>query len=508
MPNAIQWEIIQHAVFRMGGVVIGLDLNDSPQRIGDILGRCAPKTLFIDCPARLHQIPPDHLKSFHRVISNQLDDSSISNARICRFDDMPLSLQPMDHSAPNASSFATVIFTSGTTGRPKALWYTHHQIVTAIRSIANGFADLPDQAHTACWLPLANPFQRIINLCAIASNWISFVVPDPTQIMQTVQAIEPHFFAAVPRFYEKLLQAIEGGIQQKPLWQRALAMWAVGIGRSMAEKSLGGKNIVWHLKWMHRMADALVLGKIRRMMGGQLKYLISGSAPLSKELIAKYRGLGWSILEAYGISENIAPIAMNTPGAARAGSVGRPLPENAIKIADDGEILVQSGCLAKNITPKNNGGYYCTGDIGKLDAQGYLWLAGRKNDIFKLSTGRKIIPQAIEQALAKLDGVEHCIAMGHNRKYVIALLNVPTDRWRCLKGRQGGEDRARAYLKRQARMACSHLPRYCQPADILVINDCFSSRTGELTTNNKLRRNAVLSKYASAIDDCYQQMDT
>ena len=507
MPNAIDWEIIQHAVFRLGGVVIGLDLNDTSQRIDDILELCMPKALFVDCPERCLQISAGHLNAFDLIVSHKLDGSSASKIRMVRLADMPKPLHPMKFRAPDAESFATVIFTSGTTGRPKALWFTHHQIIKAIRSITNRFAALPDQAHTACWLPLANPFQRIINLCAVAANWKCFIVPDPSRIMNTVQEIEPHFFAGVPRFYEKLCLAIESGIRQKPLWQKALATWAIDMGRSVAGKNLAGITIPLHLRWMHRAAEYLVLKNIRRVMGKQLEFFISGSAPLSKEMITTCYGLGWTIIEAYGISENIAPMAMNAPGAKRAGSVGRPLPENIIKIGDDGEILVKSDCLAANVSPRDHDGFYATGDLGRMDAEGYLWLTGRKNDTFKLSTGRKIIPQAIEAAITRLEGVEHALAVGHNRKYVIALLNVPGENWRRLTARHGGEEKVRAFLNRQVHSVCSHLPRYCQPADIMIVNDCFSSHTGELTTNFKLRRSAVLSKYASGINACYQEID-
>lgn len=508
MPNAVEWEITQHAVFRLGGVIIGLDLNDPAQRVDDIFNQCSIRALIIDGAVRLDQIPHHHLEAIELILCCRREACSSEYAKVKILEDIQASPQPIEPSPPEASAVATIIFTSGTTGRPKALWYTHGQLVLAVRSITDLFADLPDQAHTACWLPLANPFQRIINLCAIAANWQCFIVPDPTQIMSAVREIEPHFFAGVPRFYEKLFQAIEGGIRQKPSWQKVLPMWAVWVGKSVSGKIETKSSISWHLRWMHRVADTLVLEKIRRIMGRQLKYFISGSAPLSDELIKKSYAFGWPIYEAYGISENIAPMAMNSPEASRFGSVGRPLRENTIKIADDGEIRVKSACIAINLKPDENGGFHNTGDLGMIASDGYLYLQGRKNDTFKLSTGRKIIPQPIEEALSVLDGVEHCVAVGHKRKQVIALLNVPPEEWRHLSDLNGGEMGARSFLRNKAQMACAHLPRYCRPTEVLIINDPFSPATGELTTNFKLRRNAVLSKYTSTINRCYQQIES
>ena len=507
MPNAVQWEVIQHALFRMGAVIVGLDLNDPIERVDDILSQCTLRALFVDNPARLGRIPRRHLKALELIVSTRPEAPTDVDAKVMTLETLAFPPKPITPLTTDSAAIATIIFTSGTTGRPKALWYTHQQILLAVRSITRLFSDLPAQASTACWLPLANPFQRIINLCAISANWQCFVVPDPARIMSEVREIEPHFFAGVPRFFEKLFQAIETGIHEMPSWQRILAGWAIGIGRAMSDKSVGQDTISWRLRWMHRIAEAVVLKKMRRLMGNNLKYFISGSAPLSSELIKKCFAYGWPIHEAYGISENILPMAMNSPGAARWGSVGRPLPENTIRIAEDGEVLVKSACVAANLTVGANGAFLGTGDLGRLDGDGYLWLIGRKNDTFKLSTGRKVIPKAIEEVLSAIDGVDHCIALGHNRKQVIALLNVPRERWHHLTASKGGEMGARSVLKRKAQLVCSHLPRYCQPADVVIVNDPFSPGTGELTTNLKLRRSAVLAKYSSSIDLCYQQIE-
>lgn len=508
MANAVQWEIIQHAVLRLGGVIIGLDLSDPAERVDDLLSQCTLRALFVDCAARLDRIPRRHLEAIDFIFNQRRERLSAQTPPVQSIDEIPPPAHFLAATPPEAASVATIIFTSGTTGRPKALCYTHGQLLLAVRAITPLFSDLPEQANTACWLPLANPFQRIINLCAIAANWHCFIVAEPARIMDEVREIDPHFLAGVPRFYEKLMQSIKEGIRRKASWQRALSNWAIGVGRSVSKQKEAGGTITRRLKWLHRLADALVLRKVRRIMGRHLKYFISGSAPLSEELINEYLAFGWSIFEAYGISENIAPMAMNSPKAHRSGSVGRPLAENTITIAADGEILVKGAGLAANLSCGEDGGFLRTGDLGRIDTDGYVYLLGRKNDTFKLSTGRKIIPQMIEQPLGLLDGVEHCIAVGHNQKRVIALLNVDAERWRHFTDRNGGEERAHCAMKRKAQQACRHLPRYCQPAEILIVSDPFTPATGELTPNQKLRRKAVITKYAHTIERCYHQIET
>ncbi len=498
LPNSVRWEVVQHAVYRMGGIVVGLDCNDPAERLAELFSHFHAKALIVERRDLLARIPASVSQAAKLIVS---EDPLLPNAAAPA--DAPLPVMP----ALTPDQPATLIFTSGTTGRPKALVYSHRQLALAIASITPLLADLPDQAHTVCWLPLANPFQRMTNWCAMAANWKSYMVPDPSRMLAELPEIRPHFLVAVPRFYEKLHQEIQGRLERLPGRRRAASRWAQRVAGRYWQAASQRPRVPLALTCQYRLADRLVLRRVRRALGGRLRFFISGSAPLPPAVGEAFAALGTPILEAYGISENIVPMAMNAPGAYRAGSVGRPLAPNAIRIAADGEILVKGPCVSVKPAEASAEGYWRTGDLGALDADGFLHITGRKSDVFKLSTGRKIVPRPLEEALARIEGVAHCVAAGRNRKFVVALLNVPEPHWLALQQRHQGAEGAYHHLRDQVNRACAHLPEYSRPADVAVIFETFTPQGGELTANLKLRRNFVLEKHAKAIEAIYQRVE-
>lgn len=498
LPNSVRWEVVQHAVYRIGGIVVGLDRNDPAERLAELFSHFPAKALIVEHRDLLKRIPASVLRAAKLIVSE--DDPLAS----------PLSQAPPPLPGTQAvtpDQPATLIFTSGTTGRPKALVYAHRQLALAIASITPLLAELPDQAHTVCWLPLANPFQRMTNWCAMAANWKCFMVPDPARMLAELPEIRPHFLVAVPRFYEKLHQEIQGRLSRLPGRRRAASRWAQRVAGRYWQAASQRPRVPWALTCQYRLADRLVLRQVRRALGGRLRFFISGSAPLPPTVGEAFAALGTPILEAYGISENIVPMAMNAPGAYRAGSVGRPLSPNAIRIAEDGEILVQGPCVSAKAADPLAGGFWKTGDLGALDTDGFLHITGRKSDVFKLSTGRKIVPRPLEEALAGIEGVAHGVAAGRNRKFVVALLNVPESHWQALQRQHHGTHGAYRHLREQVKRACAHLPEYSRPADVVVVCAAFTPQGGELTANLKLRRDFVLEKHARQIEAIYQRVE-
>lgn len=505
MPNSIRWETIQHAVYRLGGIVIGLDGNDPRARMEDIFTLCRPKYLFVEDPKSLDLIPASARQDLEMIIYSRTSMQGGCDSGLVAWDTLPPGPKDAPLAVLSGEQTATIIFTSGTTGRPKALSFQQCQLTQAMAAIATVFESLPNQAHTACWLPLANPFQRMVNLCALKADWKTFMVPDPTAIMSQVHEISPHLFAAVPRFYEKLYQSIRQQMEAMLPILKKITLRAMQVETKYQDSLLTGKPVSRILKLRHIIADIVILKRIRSLMGSNLRYLVSGSAPAGPELIKAFQGLGWQLLEAYGISENIVPMAVNTPDAIRPGSVGRPLAGNEVRIAPDQEIWVKGDGLALEARHKLKDGYLQTGDLGRLDANGYLRLIGRKGDMFKLSTGRKIIPRAIEQSVEQIDAVEHCVAAGRFQKYVVVLVNITEVKWKQLVQQNGTIEGVHAYLRREVKMVCRHLPAYSRPVDLVVTRDSFSPLSGELTSNLKLRRNFILNKYAESIEGLYRE---
>ncbi len=503
MKNSVEWETAQHAVFMSGAVVVGLDGNDPGERLKKILELTDIKVLFIDNAALLDRFPRDFLESL-KFIVEKAENSAAPGGRELknRISFSRAGQSPPVSPLPNHGGDvpATIIFTSGTTGDPKAISYNHGQLALAARAIIRRAPAMPEQARSICWLPLASPFQRIINYCSIIGNWQSFIVSDPAEIMERIGEIHPHFFAAVPRFYEKVYEGIEQKIKESPRWMRRVVDSAIRFGMRCREAERNGEWTGPLSTLRHAVARRLVLNKFRNLMGREIRFLLSGSAPMNHELLKKFHAMGWLILESYGVSENIVPIGMNTPDHYRFGSVGKSLEENRIKISPRGTVAMKGPGVSTSIPVTDEDGFVDTGDLGEIDAQGYLWLKGRNSDAFKLSTGRKIIPSGIEAALNRMDLVEYGVAMGESRKYVTALLNMDPEKWTALIKRLSSKEKAKKWLKREVVRQCRDIPAYARPVKIRVTLARFSIQTGELTGNLKLRRKFVIEKHQHSND--------
>lgn len=511
MPTIPEWEYCHLAVLSMGGVVVGVDAHDAPENIRHVLQTVRPRALFLASGDSL-----DSLKAMLPVMPDlvvALD--SAEKPGVESLQDMLAA--PIDKDVPRPSvtpdHLATIIFTSGSTGQPKGIAYSHRQICLAANAILARFPFINEDVRMACWLPLSNLFQRIINLCAIISGSQSYFVDSPADIAKRLPEIRPILFIGVPRFYEKLYAGIQAEIARQPWPVRQVVRIAWRAGERFQRAHRVGRPPSLLLRLGYAMADAPVLQRLRRTMGADLKFMVSGSAPMPTWLLEKLHGLGWLVLEAYGISECIVPIANNTLEAYRFGSVGRPLPENEIKLAEDGELLVRGpGVFSAYYekpeieTPLDAEGFLHTGDYARLDEDGFLWLTGRKSEVFKTSTGRRIAPAPIESSLKQLPYVEQAVAFGRNRAAPVVLLCIDV---RLLPGAPSVSplpDHLRRTITQDIAAACSGLPSYQRPAGALITQRSLTVAAGEMTSNLKLKRDVIEDRYSPEIDRLYDML--
>lgn len=512
MPTVPEWEYCHLAVLAMGGVVVGIDAHDAPENIRHILHTVRPKALCLASDKQLESLKT-LLPEIPDIVLTLDENSTPGTESLSRLIALaPEQIAFMPDVAPG--QIATIIFTSGSTGQPKGIAYTHRQLCMAAEAILNRFPSIREDARLACWLPLSNLFQRIINLCALMRGTQCYFVDSPADIVKRLPEIRPALFIGVPRFYEKLHAGIQTEIarQSWPVRQAARISWSMGERFHRAEHE--GHHPDFWLRVAHALADKLVLRKLRRMMGPDLQFMVSGSAPMPQWLLERLQGLGWLVLEAYGMSECVVPIANNTVEAYRFGSVGRPLPENEIRFAEDGELLVRGPGVFKTYyeqkdgdTPLDVNGYLHTGDFGRIDEAGYLWLTGRKSEIFKTSTGRRIAPSPIESALRQLPYVEHAVLFGRNRTVTVVLLNINVE---MLTPPLSGTPLSSMTLNRighDIAAASASFPAYQRPAGALITLRSFSIADGELTSNLKLKRNAIEARFATELNQLYALLD-
>jgi long-chain acyl-CoA synthetase len=511
-PSCACWDIAQLAAMAAGGVVVGLDPHDSSERLTQIAAQCGLAAVIAQDEALLGRLAPQVRGRLRLAITLEPPTA----LGLVAFDAL---VEGAGRAAPGvwnearADAPALIVFTSGTTGEPKGIEYTHGQVCGAVASILQAFPDIEAGSRLACWLPLANLFQRVINLCAIGRGAQTFYVEDPRQIMQHVGTIAPHLFIGVPRFYEKLYAGIADAIDARPPWQRRLAKWALRAGerRARAERSGTPTGMLDGLAAL--AADRLVLRRLRGVMGDNLRCLISGSAPMPAWLLERFHALGLLVLEAYGLSESIVPVAANRPQRCRFGTVGLPMAGVELKLAPDGELLLRgpgvfSGYLgdAEEDARVDADGFLASGDYAGIDGDGFVTLLGRKSEVFKTSTGRRIAPAVIESHLRQIAYVEHAVVFGANRPCLAAVLAVSDA---ALRKRLGGAAAAAdvastaAAVRADVANALGDLPAYQRPAGVVLTTRAFTVAEGHVTPNLKVRRGQVAADFGGDLDELF-----
>ena len=431
--------------------------------------------------------------------------------------DRALSVAPDD--------LATIIYTSGTTGEPKGVMLTHGNVASNVRA---GCAVLPLAADDECLslLPLSHIFERMVGHYSMLETG---VVINYARSMDTVpedlMAVRPTVVAAVPRLYEKMYaRALETAVHRSAVSRRVF-LWAKRVGDQWTTRRLAGERIPLSLTVSHRVADRLVYSKLRARVGGRLQFFISGGAPLNPEIARFFYAARLPILEGYGLTETSPVISVNTLTALRLGTVGRVVPSVEVQIADDGEILVRGPNVMKGYFNKpeataeviDAGGWFHTGDIGEIDADGYLKITDRKKDLIATAGGKKIAPQPIEDLLRQNPFIANAVMLGDRRKFPIVLLAPDFARlegWARGRGLAFGSreelvalPEVQTLMEAEAKKHLRDLARFEVPKRFLVIPREFSIETGELTPKLSVKRKVVESHYHDEIDTLYQQAE-
>lgn len=513
-PSSERWEIANLSILLLRAVVVGLDPHESDYR-----------TPVKTC--RIQKIIYDGAENLSKL-SSQLHDQEVQLISLKEILDqvleMPAAAAWSENQFPGPQDRATVIFTSGTTAEPKGIAYQHAQLSLAVSEISRAFPEFRPGMRTVCWLPLASLFQRIINLVAANLGAEVFFVEQPLQVIKYLPNIRPHIFVSVPRLYEKLQAGIHDKIQMSPWPIRALFSVGLKIGRirsrwiqrrHQAPRLL---NLAW---WGF---DRLIFARIREVLGGEILFALSGSAALRLEVLEFFHSLGILILEAYGTSENIVPICCNRPLQFKLGSVGQPLIPGSVEFSSAGQVMVKgpgvfSGYLnAGDVADRFSGEHYLTGDLGFMDADGFVFLRGRMSDVFKTSTGRKISSKEIEAKFKEIPYVDTAVALGESRKAPVVLvtmdlqslshcLRIPLEQiWDLAQGQFNRE--VRSLVIGDLNLRCSELAVHQRPMGVLILPRRLTIESKEVTPNLKLRRAYIEQRFAGALDDFYNSHNT
>ncbi len=420
--------------------------------------------------------------------------------------------------AVSPDDLATIIYTSGTTGIPKGAMLTHGNMASNISQSLNGY-DLGPGDISVSFLPLSHVTARHLDLAMLHLGVALAYVSHPDQLPKALLEVRPTIIVGVPRLYEKIHTQVESKTKGFP--KASILRWALRTGRAYRAEILA-RRTPSSLAW--KLANRLVYAKVRNGMGGRAKFFISGGAPLGRQLAEWYADLGIRIHEGYGLTETSPVIALNKPAAHKLGTVGKPLANVEVRIAEDGEILVRGPSVFRSYwnRPEETqqafaDGWFKTGDIGNLDAEGFLSVTDRKKDLIKTSGGKFIAPQPIENALKHNPLIAEAAILGDKRKFCAVLIapHFPIlEDW--ARANQVGFA-SREELVRNARVCELYegivvdlnrdLAQFERLKKVLLIAEEFSADNGLLTASMKLRRRAVEERYRGRIEEMYAEAE-
>ena len=425
-----------------------------------------------------------------------------------------------------ADDLATIIYTSGTTGEPKGVMLTHGNITSNVVATAP-LLSANSEDECLSLLPLSHIFERMAGHYGMFDAGVIINYAESIEaVARNIVEVRPTICCAVPRLYEKIYAGALEAASRGSALKKKIFFWAKRVGEEWADRRLAGKIIPADLQFARFVADRLVFRKLRGRVGGRLRFFISGGAPLSPEIAKFFYAAGIPILEGYGLTETSPVISVNTLDHFKIGTVGLPLPGVEVRIADDGEILTRGPHVMKGYYHKPEAtrealdpdGWFHTGDIGVLDAEGYLKITDRKKDLIVTAGGKKVAPQPIEGLLKLNKFISNAVLLGDRHKYPIALLVPNFDRlegWAREQGLAFGsrEELAalpavRDHLSGEARKALRDLAQFEVPKRFLILPRDFSIDTGELTPKLSVRRKVVEQRYAKEIEALYEDSVT
>jgi long-chain acyl-CoA synthetase len=421
-----------------------------------------------------------------------------------------------------ADDLASLVYTSGTTGRPKGVMLTHRNFVSNVVTAMSLVDFRPDQVALS-FLPLAHVLERMIDYCYFYKGVAIAYAESVQTVPQNMQEVRPHVFVSVPRVYEKFLARVQDMVAASPPLRQKLFHWAVETGRRSLPWTLQEEHPPGSLGLQLAIANGLVFRKLHQRLGGRFEYAVSGGAPLAREIAEFFWSVGVRIFEGYGLTETSPVIAVNRPGAVKLGSVGPPIPGVEVRIAEDGEILCRGPNVMKGYwnRPEDTAelideeGWFHTGDIGHLDEDGFLFITDRKKEILINAYGKNVAPAPIENALKASRWIAQAVVLGDRRKYLSALL-VPDFEalapWAREKGittadpeELAAHPEVRELIAREVAKVNEGLAGYEQIVSWDLLPRELSLEGGELTPTQKVKRRVIHDKYAGVIAGLYPE---
>jgi long-chain acyl-CoA synthetase len=510
-----EWTILDFATWFAGGVVVPIYDTSSAEQIDWILNDSHSVAIIVETPALaelVKTVQPSHTRHMWtmtddvltvlREAGKHIGDDEIDRRR----------------NALTPASLATLIYTSGTTGKPKGVQLSHANFLSECGNVVQGASELflKPGGSTLLFLPVAHVFGRMVQIGSISAGLHMAHCSDPVgRLPMDLASFKPTFVLAVPRIFEKIYNGAEAKAEAAGKGDIFRKAAAVAIAYSEA---LDKKKVSPILKLKHGLFDKLVYSKIRAGMGGRVEAAISGGAPLGARLGHFYRGAGVTVLEGYGLTETTAGATLNLIGAQRVGSVGRPIPGTSVKIAEDGEVLLRGPIVmdgywqnqAANDEVFDSERWFKSGDLGKLDEDGFLYIVGRKKELIVTAGGKNVAPAVLEDRLRAHPLVSQCMVVGDNQPFIAALVTLDPDALKAWVANNKKDGASIADLVNDpdliavVQTAVDEANKAVSKAESIrkftLLPTDFTIAGGHLTAKLSVKRHVVAKEFAKEID--------
>ena len=513
-----EWTLVDYAIWFAGAVTVPVYETSSAEQVAWILGDSGARAVVAEDAAHVARVAEaraglDQLNHVWSINDNAVDVLTRLGADVSDEDleKRRTSATPLD--------LATLIYTSGTTGRPKGCMLTHGNFMFELGVAVDELDELftAYDAATLLFLPLAHVFARVIQIGSVKSRTRLGHSADIKNLLADLQAFRPSFILAVPRVFEKVFntasqKATADG--RGAIFDRA-AETAIAYSRGLDR---GRPSLA--VRARHAVFSRLVYGKLRDALGGNVAYALSGGAPLGDRLGHFYRGIGLPVLEGYGLTETTAALTVNLPDAHKIGTVGRPLPGTAVRVADDGELLFRGGQVFAGYWDNEDAtretlerdGWFHTGDVGEVDDEGFVRITGRKKEIIVTAGGKNVAPAVLEDRLRAHALVDQCMVVGDGQPFIAALVTLDPDAvspWAQAHGKSGrtadlvDDPDLRAEIEAAVEEANKAVSKAESIRKFKILADDWTEEGGQLTPSLKLKRNVVMRECKDEIAGLY-----
>jgi long-chain acyl-CoA synthetase len=521
-----EWTLVDLGALCAGAVVAPIYHTNSPEECRYVLDHAESRVVFCEnaeqaakveevrhlCPALEHVVTFDSSRSGAISLSQLRARGEGVDAGAP--DEIARQIQPDD--------MATIVYTSGTTGPPKGCVTTHRNCMATVEMYERQLQFAPGEPVAFMFLPLAHSLARMTQMLVLdMGGTIAYWRGDPKVLLEDLAATRPTHVPSVPRVYEKVHTKALAGVDEAGRLKRAIFHWAIDTGRRVHELERLGRRPGRLLRRRYALADRVVLSKVRRLFGPDIKLALTGAAPIPPDVLEFFLACGVLILEGYGMTETTAAATLNTPGGFRFGTVGRALPDAELAIADDGEVLLRGphvfpGYFRDEEATREaftDDGWLRSGDLGSIDEDGYLRITGRKKDLIITSSGKNISAANLEAALREIRWVSEAVVYGDNRPYLVAVLTLDLGEVPALAARVGvaadpgvmaSDDRVHAELAREVETVNERFARIEQVKRFAILDRDLTQAEGELTPTMKVKRAVVYREFGDVLNALYE----